>query len=98
MKYSGERHSFERSTRGISQRLKDLYQIEPNQYYVGEWHTHPNGLTDYSSTDLRSMIDIAKCETVGIENPILLILSVGYSAMNSFKFYLYENEKLLAYE
>ena len=42
--------------------------------YVGEWHSHPNGSTQYSSTDLAAMIDIEK--EVAIENPLLLIVSV----------------------
>ena len=67
-------------------------------YYVGEWHTHPNGSTKYSSTDLNAMIKIAKDDNVVIENPILLILSINKDKSYKFSFYLYASEKLIEYD
>ncbi len=67
-------------------------------YYIGEWHSHPNGSSMYSQTDLKAMIKIANCETVMIENPILLILSVTKNQLQDFSIYLYDNKELYLYE
>ncbi|MFC4029223.1 Mov34/MPN/PAD-1 family protein [Zunongwangia endophytica] len=97
-KYKGESYSFERSITGLVEHLKKIYQLKPSQYYVGEWHTHPDGSTHYSNTDLNSMIEIADCKTVNIQNPVLLILSVNKSKVNDLSLYVYDNKKLLKYE
>ena len=97
-KYEGLPYSFLRSSEGIEKTLMELYNQEPKKYYVGEWHTHPNGTTMYSQTDLNAMISIEKCSTVKIHNPILLILSINKDELSGFGFYLYENKKLLKYD
>lgn len=96
-KYTGHPMSFERSTDGLHKLLKELF-ISKQEYYVGEWHTHPNGSTGYSSTDFNAMKAIAECETVNINNPVLLILSIEKLGCDNFTFYCYENEKLIPYE
>ncbi len=95
--YKGTPSVFHRSVKGIQKSFEEFYKKEPIQYYVGEWHTHPNASTQYSHSDLQAMISIAQCETVRITNPILLIISTSKSGINSFRFYLYENKKLLPF-
>lgn len=97
-KYKSHQFIFERSTEGIEKKLNELFNCENRQYYVGEWHTHPNGSTNYSSTDLNAMINIANSDSIRITNPILLIISISREKMNQFDFYLYDNKKLLRYE
>ncbi len=97
-KYKSHQFIFERSTDGIEKRLNELFSCENKQYYVGEWHTHPNGSTNYSSTDLNAMINIANNDSIRIKNPILLIISINKEKMSGFDFYLYDNKKLLRYE
>lgn len=96
-KYSGSSFGFERSVEGLERKFNELFD-QKKQYFVGEWHTHPGGSTMYSQTDLNAMIKTAECETVSIENPILLILSVNKGRMTNYTFYFYENRKLIAYE
>lgn len=96
-KYQGTPSLFQRSIQGIEASFEDYYQKEPSQYYIGEWHTHPNGSTRYSQTDMQAMINIATCKTVHITNPVLLIMSINKSSINSFQFYLYENKKLVPF-
>lgn len=96
-KYKGFPAFFERSIDGIIDSFKKLFD-QKKQYYIGEWHTHPNGSTMFSQTDLNAMIQIAECETVQIKNPILLILSVSKQNLNGYTFYFYENNNLIAYE
>jgi len=96
-KYKAHPTLFERSIEGIVSRFRKIFK-EKNQYYVGEWHTHPNGSTMFSQTDLNAMIETVECDTVHIKNPILLILSVSQTALNNYTFYYYNNKKLIPYE
>ncbi len=96
-KYKGHRYTFERSTNGLKEHLEKLF-LEKNQYYIGEWHTHPDSSIDYSKTDLMAMSQIAQYGEVTILNPILLILSISKSELNEYKFYLYKDKKLLGYD
>jgi len=96
-KYKSSSHLFERSVVGIANIFKKIF-IEKKHYYIGEWHTHPNGLSMYSDTDLNAMKEIAQNGKVIIENPILLILSINKKGNNDFSFYLYVNEKLIKYD
>ena len=95
--YEGLPYSFYRSSEGTEKTLKEFYEQEPRKYYVGEWHTHPNGTTTYSQTDLNAMISIEQCPTVKINNPILLIISIKKDSPLEFDFYLYEKNKLSKY-
>lgn len=88
---------YKRSVSNLSETLKKLYE-EKGQYYIGEWHSHPNGNSMYSSTDLNAMISIAKSETVNIKNPILLILGIKKSNLEEFSIYFYNNKGLHRYE
>ena len=54
--------------------------------YVGEWHSHPNGSTQYSDIDLAAMVDIEK--EVAIENPLLLIVGVRSDGLSAHTFLL----------
>ena len=96
-KYKSLSNLFERSTFGISNTLLNLFKIK-RQYYIGEWHTHPNGTTQFSNTDLNAMTEIHDCKTVQIENPILLIISINVSKKVDYTFYLFNNGELIRYE
>ena len=97
-KYKSDRYLFERSTNGIEKKLKKLFTNTKQQYYVGEWHTHPDGSINYSTTDLKAMNNIVESNSIRIENPILLIISVGINKTNDYGFYIFNNNKLLKYE
>ncbi len=96
-KYKSTPTQFQRSIDGLERVFEKLFK-EKQEYYIGEWHTHPNGSSNYSTTDLNAMIEIANCETVQIKNPILLILSLNKSDVKDFTFYYYDNKKLISYE
>ena len=87
------RTKFMRITKGLENVWEQL--AKEGLQYVGEWHSHPNGSTQYSSTDLAAMIDIEK--EVAIENPLLLIVSVRSNGLSAHKFYCYMNNQLLEY-
>lgn len=88
---------YRRSVSDLSGFLKKLYE-EKSEYYIGEWHSHPNGNSMYSSTDLQAMISIAQSESVNIENPILLILGIKKAELEEFSIYVYNNKGLHKYE
>lgn len=97
IKQQGFTHLFERSIEGISHLFKALFTSKKH-YYIGEWHTHPNGSSMYSQTDLNAMKQIAECDTVTITNPVLLILSIGREKMKDFSIYIFDNKGLHRYE
>ena len=96
-KYKSTPTLFLRSTDGLEGVFQKLFE-EKQEYYIGEWHTHPNGSSNYSTTDLDAMIENANCETVQIKNPVLLILNITKSEVSDSTFYYYDNEKLISYE
>jgi len=96
LKYENTSISFKREAEGLENIFKELYGQNPSQYYIGEWHTHPNGISKASSLDRRALNKIAEDESTPIENPIMLI--IGYQGNNvSFSFYVSANQKLYEY-
>ncbi|MGJ5641524.1 Mov34/MPN/PAD-1 family protein [Formosa sp. S-31] len=95
--YKGNRYNFERNSEGMNTFFSTLFKNK-KEYYIGEWHTHPNGSTQFSNTDLSAMANIASSSCVNLKNPILLILSVSSDKLNQATFYIYDNRKLLPYE
>ena len=88
------RTTFKRNTNGLEKIWKKI--AKEGLRYVGEWHSHPNGSTKYSGTDMAAMIDIEK--EVAIENPILLVVGVRGCGLSAHTFYCYKNNKLLEYK
>lgn len=88
------RTTFMRKTNGLEKVWEQLSQ--EGLRYVGEWHSHPNGSTQYSGSDLAAMIDSEK--EVAIENPILMIVGVRGCRLSALTFYCYKNNKLLEYK
>jgi integrative and conjugative element protein (TIGR02256 family) len=97
MKYKSSRYYFERGIEGLKQKLVEFYNSNPRLIYVGEWHTHPDGVPSPSSTDLNAMSEIAESTDVSIENPILMILGINKTEMKLGTF-VFSKNKLLKYE
>ena len=88
------RTTFKRKAKGLEKVWEQL--VKDGLRYVGEWHSHPNGSTQYSNTDLTAMVDIEK--EVTIANPLLLIVGVRGDGLSAHTFYCYKNNKLLKYK
>ena len=88
------RTSFLRKTKGLDAVWKTL--SKKGLRYIGEWHSHPDGTTQYSPTDRNAMVEIEK--EVAIGNPILLIVGVSSKGVNAHTFYCYKNNNLLKYK
>lgn len=95
--FKSSRFSFNRGSRGLRRIFNTLFKMKPSQYYIGEWHSHPDGPTTPSGTDLNAFIQITSHNEVYIDNPILLILSVSKSSVD-FSFYVFFNSKFFKYE
>lgn len=88
------RTSFVRNTRGLEKEWERL--AKEGLRYVGEWHSHPNGSTHFSETDLIAMVEIEREVVIG--NPILLIIAVKREGLSAHAFYCYKNNMLMEYK
>lgn len=41
--------------------------------YLGDWHTHPNGVAGLSALDVRTLRAIARARSARCENPLMLV-------------------------
>ncbi|WP_201571360.1 Mov34/MPN/PAD-1 family protein [Psychrobacter nivimaris] len=67
--FKSSRIEFTRESNYLKSEFKKLF-IDKRLYYIGEWHTHPDGEAWYSSTDLSAMINIKKDQGVSIVSSI----------------------------
>ena len=65
---------FFRGVRSL-QRWIDIMWSRQHQYYLGEWHFHPGGVSRPSLTDIRQMEQIAGSPDYRCPEPILLIIA-----------------------
>lgn len=88
--------AFMRETNGMEQTWKKL--AEEGLTYLGEWHTHPKGTTQYSYTDYQAMLCIANDKNVALATPLLFIISLDDSCITDSRAYLYDKGILLKFE
>jgi len=71
-----------RSTQGIITKLKGAWKKQ--QYYLGEWHYHPNTSPKPSGLDLKTMLNLSKSKELHCPEPILLIIGGGPSNWHQY--------------
>lgn len=96
-KYKSSRYFFERGKERLKSNLTKYFNSVPRLIYVGEWHTHPDGVPSPSGTDMKAMIEIGESPSVNILNPLLFILGINPSKIN-LGAYVYSKNNLLKYE
>ncbi len=96
-KYKATPYLFERDTMGIEDKLKNFYNQNPQKYYVGEWHTHPNNLPIPSNTDINAINSITNYKDVSIKNPVMLIIGNNKTKIE-LGFYVQFKNKVYKYE
>lgn len=69
---SSGRSWFKRGTKGLKKLLINYWA--ENQYYLGEWHFHPNNSPYPSETDINQMNIISTNNEFNCPEPILLII------------------------
>ena len=68
---------FERGTQGLQKILTESWHKPQNarEYYLGEWHSHPDGPPFPSERDRTQMQEIAESESCHCPEPILLLIA-----------------------
>lgn len=66
-----KRSQFKRGTNGLQIKLDTLWK--DNQYYLGEWHYHPNSSPTPSRSDIEQMISLSHNIRLHCPEPILII-------------------------
>ena len=76
-----------------------LEKLWPHHYYLGTWHTHPNGPAVTGGLDDRTMKQIAQGGGENCPQPILMILAHRYTDLdNDLKAFIYpDGEKKRMY-
>jgi len=72
------KHNFWRGCSGLQRTLDTAWKS--GQYYLGEWHYHPNASAVPSNTDVNQMITLSKDKKLKCPEPILII--IGGSSSN----------------
>lgn len=67
------RYSFYRGVKDLTSKLSDLW-TSTGEFYLGEWHFHPNSRPVPSPTDIKQMKKIAKDSKYHCPEPILFII------------------------
>lgn len=63
---------FKRGTNGLQIKLDTLWK--DSQYYLGEWHYHPNSSPTPSRSDIEQMVSFSHDKKLNCPEPILIIL------------------------
>lgn len=67
---------FIRGVKGLASLLVKAWEV--NEYYLGEWHYHPNGTITPSQQDLRQMKKISQSNRYNCPEPIMIIIAGSY--------------------
>jgi integrative and conjugative element protein (TIGR02256 family) len=76
------RASFFRSSYGLK-RILDIAWDDGN-YYLGEWHFHPNAGSQPSSTDTQQMMTMSRNQHLHCPEPIIIIIGGYINSWNMF--------------
>lgn len=96
--YKNGKTIFVREPGTLNERLSEIHNITNGKIqYLGEWHSHPDGPTNPSSTDIKAMKEIARDKNINIDKPLLMIVEVGKVSFDK-DLYIYDDKKLKKYE
>lgn len=70
----GSRRMFIRGTEGLLEELHRRWMAVEQSYYIGEWHSHPNGPMLPSKMDVDSMYEIANAPKAHCPEVVLLLI------------------------
>lgn len=89
---------FERHPGTLNERLSEIHKTSNGKIqYLGEWHSHPDGPTTPSDTDIIAMKEISEDEKINIDKPLLMIIEIGKIPFGK-ELFIFDNEKLKKYE
>ena len=89
----GSRTSFYRGVAGLRNFFIKLRRtFSGRRYYVGEWHSHPNGEPIPSGTDSRNQLEIAKDTKTDCPECILIIIGGTNSNFDKIGVFVYSRK------
>jgi len=90
---SGTRMFFLREAKEANNFLKKLWHMASGaKYFIGEWHSHPDGTGYPSAMDDDSMFRIAKRKKCACKRPVLIILNGKSNIWQSDRCWVYSPE------
>lgn len=95
--YKGTKNTYERFAGDLVEEFDSEYKRNKN-YFVGEWHSHPNGTVNFSSIDMKAIKEMVEHDTVQLKNPLLLIVAFSKIKMEAFRFYVFHNNTLKEFQ
>lgn len=88
---------FKRFSKDLNEQLKTIFETsQGKRIYLGEWHTHPDGLAIPSEKDYATMLALSKNSEINIQTPVLLIYALNESVGNA-SCYILKEKKLQMY-
>ena len=86
--------SFYRGAAGLRGFYKKLRRgFFGRRYYVGEWHSHPDGTPSPSNTDSTTQLEIAHDKYTGCPECILVIVGGTLSSFDQIGVFVYSRER-----
>jgi len=82
-----------RGVKGLETLLKRFWS--KNEYYLGEWHYHPNASASPSMQDISQMKEISRSIHYQCPEPVLLIIGGDYNEYEIRVFVSVKNYKLI---
>ena len=93
VKFESKKNGFVRHPDFLNDYLQESFVMSNSKIeYLGEWHTHPNGSTQFSSQDLTSMKEIAENPDAKNGTPLLIIIGLGIDIQ--YHLYSFKSEYL----
>jgi len=92
---AGAKVTFLREAREANNFLRCLWRLASGtKYFIGEWHSHPNGNGVPSGMDDSAMYRIAKSKKCSCRRPVLIIVSGSPKSWQSNKCWIYLEEDI----
>ena len=89
----GSRSSFYRGVAGLRKFFEKLYRtFSGKRHYVGEWHSHPDGVPIPSGTDDQNQLAIAEDPETGCPECILIIIGGTLCNFDEMGIFVYSRE------
>lgn len=74
---------------------KHFYGTKTTEYYLGDWHTHPDSIPYLSKMDLKTLKMISNHKVSQLPKPLMGILGIKKGELTFKIWQLYRSEKLI---
>lgn len=88
------RASFRRGSKGLIELLNSKW-TEAGEYYLGEWHFHPNSSPMPSRTDIQQMNEFSRNKRLKCPEPVLLVVGGNERIGWSISIHIFKNKEMI---